>query len=119
MTFDLATIGENRKSKMKFLPTGYNTKDLEKDVKNKWRWEWLSERDSRGEQWSVWLKKPDAKGVAFCEVCARTINYKSNGKKALRLHAEDETHKKNAKIVKGNQVDNSLIFYLSFISSQM
>ena len=30
---------------MKFLPAGFNTKDLEKGTKNKWRWEWLSEVD--------------------------------------------------------------------------
>ncbi|KAL5013564.1 hypothetical protein ScPMuIL_007834 [Solemya velum] len=66
---------------MKFLPPGFNTKALEKEAKNKWRWEWLTENDSKGEKWSAWLKKPDVMGIAFCEVCAKTINYKSNGKK--------------------------------------
>ncbi len=67
---------------MKFLPPGYNTKELEKGVKNKWRWEWLGEVDASGEKWSKWLKKPDKVGIAFCEVCAKSINYKSNGKKS-------------------------------------
>ena len=29
-----------------YLPPGFDTKELESDVKNKWRWEWLHERDS-------------------------------------------------------------------------
>lgn len=31
---------------MKFLPPGYNTKDLESKQSNKWRWAWLSECDT-------------------------------------------------------------------------
>ena len=69
---------------MKYLPPGYNTKELEKDVKNKWRWEWLSEVDEDGGKWGTWLKKPDISGVAFCELCGKTINYKSSGKKGLK-----------------------------------
>ena len=97
---------------MKYLPPGYNTKALEEGVKNKWRREWLNERDARGEKWAEWLKKPDVKGVAFCDVCSKIINYKSNGKKAMRLHAEDETHRKNARTGKSNQVGKSyVVFY--------
>ena len=58
---------------MKFLPPGFNTKDLEKDIKNKWRWDWLSECDSIGGKWCEWLKRPDTKGMAFCDVCAKSI----------------------------------------------
>ncbi|XP_060584206.1 uncharacterized protein LOC132740343 [Ruditapes philippinarum] len=89
---------------MKCLPPGFNTNDLEKGAKNKWRWEWLAEKDSKGEKWDAWLKKPNAMGIAFCEACSKTINYKSNGKKVLRNHAEDEDHKKNLRTVKTNQV---------------
>ncbi|KAH3724684.1 hypothetical protein DPMN_050507 [Dreissena polymorpha] len=39
-----------------YLPPGYNTKELECGVKNKWRWEWPIERDSRGEKWEDWFK---------------------------------------------------------------
>ena len=40
---------------MMFLPMGYNTKDLKKALKNKWRWEWLSEVDKDGDKWEVGL----------------------------------------------------------------
>ena len=69
-------------SKMKYLPPGFNMKALEEGVKNKWRWEWLNEGDAQGEKWAQWLKKPDVKRIVFCDVCSKTINYKSNGKKA-------------------------------------
>ena len=87
-------------NKMKFLPPGYNMKTLGKDVKNKWRWEWLSENDSKGEKWNMWLKKPDVMGIAFCEVCAKSINHKSNGKKSIRLHAKVDSSCKINKIKK-------------------
>ncbi len=44
---------------MKFLPPAYNTKDLESKQTNKWRWAWLSECDTNGEKWEIWLKKPE------------------------------------------------------------
>ena len=50
---------------MKYLPPGFNTKALEESVKNKWRWEWLNERDAQGEKWAQWLKKSDVNGIAF------------------------------------------------------
>ncbi|KAH3749420.1 hypothetical protein DPMN_183918 [Dreissena polymorpha] len=87
-----------------YLPPGYNTKELESGVKNKWRWEWLNERGSLGEKWGDWLKKPNTPGSAYCEICFKTINYKSNGKKAFKSHAEDVTHLKNYRTWKSNQV---------------
>lgn len=89
---------------MKFLPAGFNTKELEKSCKNKWRWEWLGEFDKNGEKWAEWLRKPDLPGVSYCEVCGKTIKYGSSGKKSLKNHAEDATHLKNKRTVKQNQV---------------
>ena len=96
---------------MKFLPRDSNTKVLEKDAKNKWRRSWLDERDSQGQKFDEWLKKPDITGIAFSETCGKTINYKSSGKNALRLHAEDAKHKPSLRTVKSNQVREFL--YLS------
>ena len=89
---------------MKFLVRNSDTKLLEKDAKNKWRWEWMEERDSQGQTFDEWLKKPDTTGMTFCDACGKTINYKSSGKKALRLHAEDSNHKMSLKTIKSNQV---------------
>ena len=93
---------------MKFLTLNSDTKVLEKDAKNKWRWEWMEERDSEGQKYGEWLKKPDTMGMTFCDACGKTINYKSSGKKALRLHAEDASHKKSLRTVKSNQVRDFL-----------
>ena len=89
---------------MKILPRDANTKLLEKDAKNKWRWEWLDERDSQGQKYEDWLKKPDITGMAYCDACGKTISYKSSRKRALRLHAEDTKHKTSLRSVKSNQV---------------
>lgn len=59
--------------KMKFLKSDCDTKSLEKDVKNKWNSEWLSECDKNGNRWEIWLRKPDIPGAAYCECCVKTI----------------------------------------------
>ena len=53
---------------MKFLPAGYNTKELEKQSKgsNNWRWLWLNEIDSEGDKWGLWLRKPDISEFQSC-----------------------------------------------------
>ena len=58
------------------------------------------------------LKKPDNPGMAYyCDVCGKMISYKSSGKKAFHLHAEDAKHKASFRTVKSNQVSRFL--YLS------
>ena len=58
------------------------------------------------------LKKPDNSGMAYyCDACGKTISYKSSGKKAFHLHAEDAKHKASFRTVKSNQVSRFL--YLS------
>ena len=90
---------------MIFLPAGYDTKALECVVKNKWSWKWLMEEDSDGDQWNLWLRKPDIAGKAYCVCCNRQLNYGPSGKTALRKHVENYTdHRKNKMIVKENQV---------------
>jgi len=91
--------------KMKFLPAGYDTKALDRAEKNKWSWKWLTEVDSDGDKWRLWLRKPDIAGKAYCEYCDKLLNYGSSGKSALRKHVEKYTdHKKNKRTVKENQV---------------
>ena len=95
---------------MKFLTQKSDMKSLENDVKNKWRWEWLDERDKDRLKYGEWLRKPDTAGIAFCEACGRTINYKGNGKKAFKSHAEDVSHKKSIRAVKLNQKGHFFIY---------
>ena len=96
---------------MKFLNEGFNTKVLEKNTKNKWRWEWLNECDKDGDNYGTWLKKPDVPGVAFCSVCRKTIKYGSSGKKRIKTHADDQNHLKNKVTVKSNQVGSNFRFF--------
>jgi hypothetical protein len=95
---------------MKFLHEGFNTKDIKKSTKNKWRWEWLSKCDRNGDNYGNWLKKPDVPGVAFCTVCRKTIKYGSSGKKRIKTHTDDPNHMKNKLTVKHNQVCSNYLF---------
>ena len=98
---------------MKFLLEGYNTKELEKMSKNKWRWEWLTECDLNGDKSGIWLRKPDIPGVAFCECCAKTIKNGSSGKKGLKNHTNEHNHLQNKKTVKTNQVFEVYPFFIN------
>lgn len=80
---------------MKFLKPDSDTHDLKKEVKNKWRWDWLKEKDFFGNKSGKWLKKPNIAGSCFCKPCRKTISYKSTGKKPIKQHANDQKHKKN------------------------
>ena len=80
--------------KMKILQPEADTKQLDKFVKNRWRWQWLTEKDSFGRVLSGWCKKIDKAGLAFCELCSRTINFGSIGKRALHKHSKDPDHLK-------------------------
>lgn len=95
---------------MKFLPAGFNTKELERGEDNKWSWNWLKEIDSNGDKWSLWLRKPDIAGKAYCECCDKLLNYGSSGKSALKKHANKYAdHQKKKRSVKTNQVITDLI----------
>ena len=81
---------------MKFLHEGFNTKDIEKTSKNKWRWEWLFVCDRNGDNYGNWLEKPDVPGVAFC-----TVLYVENpssmdpaGKKELNARRRSKPYEK-------------------------
>ena len=50
--------------------------DVEKGVRNKWRWEWLQEKDAKGEPFESWVRKIDSPGLAFCAVCLKSIKYR-------------------------------------------
>ncbi|KAH3893607.1 hypothetical protein DPMN_017755 [Dreissena polymorpha] len=85
-----------------YLPPGYNTKELESSVNNKWRWEWLHERDPRREKWGDMGFKKNTPGSAYCDICLKRIKYQSNGKKAFKSHAEDVTLVENYRTWKSN-----------------
>lgn len=79
---------------MKFIPPGFITKDLHKSLKNEWRWEWCSERLSWRKMGRMAEKILTHWVSHFVNFFSKTICYKSNGGKALRLHGEDDMLKK-------------------------
>lgn len=72
---------------------GTDVSDIDKTVKNKWRWAWLNEMGDNGKPFSSWCKKMKMAGVCFCVVCHKKIVYGSNGKKVLARHQSEASHK--------------------------
>jgi hypothetical protein len=58
-------------------------KNVEKGVKNRWRWGWLDEKDKNGVELRAWVQKIDSSGVAFCTVCLKSVKYGTSGKTKL------------------------------------
>ena len=67
---------------------GTSAKEVDKSIKNKWVWDWLTEKDVNGDFLSDYIKKIDQPGVALCSWCNDTIVYGSSGKKRLHLHSK-------------------------------
>ena len=89
---------------MNFLRPGCDIKACEGTaIKNKWRWQWINEKDAFGRSYSSWCKKIDVAGSCYCYICNRTIVYKNNGKKALKKHSGDFDHKKNVRALQFTQ----------------
>ncbi|KAJ8364703.1 hypothetical protein SKAU_G00135340 [Synaphobranchus kaupii] len=78
---------------MQYLQKNAATGDLERGLKNKWRWQWLEETDSQGQRYDVWLAKVDIPGMAWCKLCNKNIAYAQNGKKVFAKHTEDHHHR--------------------------
>eukprot|EP00745_Piridium_sociabile_P005683 TRINITY_DN13554_c0_g1_i12.p1 TRINITY_DN13554_c0_g1~~TRINITY_DN13554_c0_g1_i12.p1 ORF type:complete len:176 (+),score=34.05 TRINITY_DN13554_c0_g1_i12:199-726(+) len=68
------------------------TRLVDKDIKNKWREEWLLEEDVMKRPFGQWLNKISEPGAAFCRLCNSKLVYKSNGKKSITIHSKDPMH---------------------------
>ncbi|KAL8567152.1 hypothetical protein ACOMHN_033054 [Nucella lapillus] len=60
--------------------------------KNKWRNEWLDEKDKFDRPFRLWLRKTTEPGASWCRLCSKKLVYKSNGKKSLEVHSIDTKH---------------------------
>ncbi|GBO44976.1 hypothetical protein AVEN_173335-1 [Araneus ventricosus] len=78
-----------------------NIKDLEKGIKNQWRWEWL-EKKVDGIYLRESIRKLKAGGMAYCLTCQRELMYASRGSVALVDHVKAEKHRRVLKIQKTN-----------------
>ena len=69
---------------------------IDKDIQNKWVWNWLLEKEVNDDYLSDYVRKIDQPGVAICTWCKELLHYGSSGKKRLKLHAiqNKEKHQK-------------------------
>lgn len=93
---------------MKYLTEKDDIAKLDKECKNKFRWEWLNKDDMKNEKISVWCRKIDVSGVCFCLLCNSSIKYSSEGFKSLFNHSGTAVHKKSRDSVKNSEVLHSL-----------
>eukprot|EP00745_Piridium_sociabile_P001251 TRINITY_DN1076_c0_g1_i2.p1 TRINITY_DN1076_c0_g1~~TRINITY_DN1076_c0_g1_i2.p1 ORF type:complete len:279 (-),score=36.63 TRINITY_DN1076_c0_g1_i2:635-1471(-) len=85
---------------MKYVERECDVTELEKDVKNKWRWAWLSEKNDTGVKFEEWCQKVAVAGTCYCVPCGKTLLYANRGKKALSSHADDPQHVANHKSIR-------------------
>ena len=87
-----------------FIDRKTDITQIEKGVKNKFRWNWLEEKDSNGDFLSDYVRKLVQPGLAYCVFCNHRLDYSTKGKSFVkRLYAESEGHKKRRKCIKQNQ----------------
>ena len=66
---------------MPWMKEGDSVTAVDSNVKNKWRWAWLDEKNDNKEPHRLWCVKLDKAGVCLCRVCNSEIKYGANGKK--------------------------------------
>lgn len=89
---------------MKFLNENDDIKSIDKEERNKFRWEWLNKTDHLNEQLRVWCKKIEKSGYCFCIACNNSVKYGSGGCKELIQHSTTTVHEKARKSVQNTQV---------------
>ena len=80
----------------------FDAKKADHGLKNQWKWEWL-EKKVKGELVSQHIRKINSRGVAFCNVCQKDINYSTRGWRALEQHLQKKLHIDNKRIKASNQ----------------
>ena len=56
-------------------------------VKNKFKWEWLTEKDTHGDFLSSDIRKINADGLAWC-FCRNVVDYSNRGKVCFKSYAK-------------------------------
>ena len=79
---------------MEFVENMYEALNVDANVKNRFKFEWLSEKDCHGELYVNYIRKSKEPGVAFCVYCHDFLNYGTCGKQSFVLHAKRKKHTK-------------------------
>ena len=69
-------------------------------VKNKFKWEWLTEKDTHGDFLSSDIRKIDADGLAWCCFCRNVVNYSNSGKACSRSYAKSKDDQRERRLNK-------------------
>ena len=65
----------------RFVDRDHDTrKTYDARVKNKFKWEWLIEKDTHGDFLSSDIRKINADELAWCCFCRNVVNYSNSGK---------------------------------------
>ena len=57
---------------------------IDKNIKNRFKWIWLEEKDCSGEYFSQYIRKIEEPGIAWCLYCKEKIKYGSGGKNTIK-----------------------------------
>ena len=77
---------------------------IDSECKNKFRWDWLTLKDEKGNYFSDYFRKIYKDGFAWCCYCKAEIKYGNGGVRCLKDHANrSNTHKRNREIFCANQ----------------
>ena len=80
-----------------------DSRTVDASVNNKWKWEWLTEKDKTGINFlSDYVVKIDKPGAAFCTWCRMVLLYGSSGKNDLKKHSLFPLHKKRREEISKN-----------------
>ena len=69
----------------KVLQRTDDLKALEVNIKNKWNWSWLEERDGNGDFLSEYIRKVNQPGIALCVWCNKQLKYASASRQEGKL----------------------------------
>lgn len=67
-------------------------KAIENGLRNKFRWDWLEEKDSNGDYLSKYVRKLNKPGVVVCVYCDCRLDYSKKGKSFIKRHAQSVAH---------------------------
>ena len=68
---------------MEVVDRSADVRKIDATVRDKFRWDWLENKDDNGVYYSDYVRKLNCPGKALCTVCNSPISYGSSGKKAL------------------------------------
>nr|XP_047145783.1 uncharacterized protein LOC124818745 isoform X2 [Hydra vulgaris] len=84
--------------------------EIDKNIKNKFRWNWLQEKDYNDEHYSAYITKINKAGAVRCTICNKDFYYGSEGKKSLLSHSKSKMHRQNCAMIKSNEAIPSSFF---------